>query len=116
MAKGATGATTVTPGRTPVWTRPAPAGPPPAPRSGPGAGAGSDRADHVAGVGVQRGVLLVVHEVDAEVVGADLAQLRQPVQVPFRRPEQAEPVHDVVGNELRGRVACLAVVRVVVAL
>src|SRR5262249_60536728 len=81
---------------------------------GPGRGR-SDGAYQVGGVGVEGGVLGVVHEVQAEVVGADLAQFRQPVHVQLRRPEQAEPVHDVVGHEVGGRVVRLPVVGVVVA-
>ena len=81
-------------------------------RAGGGAGPGwraacgaLHGAGHAGRVRVQGGVLLVVHEVNAEVVRADLAQLGEPVQVPLQRPEQAEPVDDVVRDECGRRVA-----------
>src|ERR1700761_7661745 len=76
----------------------------------------SDGPNDVLGVGVEGGAGVVVHEVDAEVVGADVPQFGQPVQLRFGRAEQAEAVHHLVGDEVGGRVAGLAVVGVVVAL
>ena len=67
-------------------------------------------------VGGQGVLLLVVHQVHGELVGAGLGQLAQPVHVRGRRAEQAEPVHDLVRHEVHVRVVGLAVVRVVVAL
>jgi len=60
---------------------------------------GQTRADDVLGVGVEGGVGGVLHEVDAEVVGADLAQFLESFHVALGRAEQAGPVDELVRHE-----------------
>src|ERR1700751_1763854 len=76
---------------------------------------GEGRDDGIA-VGGQGLGGLVVHQGDSNLVGPDRGQLAQPVQVRLSRAEQAEPVHDGIRHEVRGRVVRLAVMGVVVAL
>jgi len=59
----------------------------------------SDRADDVLGVNVEGGLGGVVHQVDAEVIRADLAQFLEALHVALTRAEQAEPVDDLVRHE-----------------
>ena len=59
--------------------------------------------DHRPPVRLDRRLPGVVHRVDRELVHAQPAQLRQPLQLRRRRAEQAEPVDDLVGHEVRGR-------------
>ena len=61
-------------------------------------------------------VLRVMLEIDGELVDPELTQLVEAAQVLLGRPEDAEPVDDLVGHERRVRVARLAVLVVVVAL
>ena len=75
-----------------------------------------DGRDDLLAVGRQRGVLGVVLQVERELVDAEVAQLGQPLDLLLDRPDEAEPVDDLVRDEVGVRVAGLAVRVVVVAL
>src|SRR6202000_2156100 len=70
-----------------------PAQSPPAARSAQG-------RDHRVAVGGQGLLGLVVHQVHGELVDAEAGQLLQPRHVRLGRPGQAEPVHDLIRDEI----------------
>src|SRR5829696_1645241 len=76
----------------------------------------SDRRDDVLAVRGQGVVLAIVLQVDGELVDAEPGQLGQPGDVLLDRPEDAEPVDDLVRHERRVDVPGPAVLVVVVAL
>src|SRR3970282_1572987 len=61
-------------------------------------------------------LLASVHQVQVELGHAGLGQGPQPLDVLVRRPDEAEAVDDLVGDEGRVRAADLGVMEVVVAL
>src|SRR5690606_39184304 len=71
------------------------------------------RGDDLLAVGRQGLVLVVVHQVQRELADTQLAQFGEPFDVCRGRPDQTEPVDDVVRHEVRRRVARPAVVAVV---
>ena len=75
---------------------------------------GGEGRDHVLAVGLQRGFLGVVLEVDRELVDAERGKLLQPRDMIGRRPEDAEAVDHVVGDEVGVRVPGPTVLVVVV--
>jgi hypothetical protein len=57
-----------------------------------------------------------VLQIERELVDADVGQLVQPRDLRLRRPDEAEAVDDLVGDERGVRVPCAPVLVVVVAL
>ena len=74
------------------------------------------RGDHRLAVGLERGVGIVMHQVEGELVHPETAEFLELLDVPVRRAKDAEPVDDVVGDEIRTRVARSAMMGVVVLL
>ena len=69
---------------------------------------GVDCRDDLPAVGVERGLDVVVHQVQRELVDAERLHLPKLVDVVVDVAEHAEPVDDGIGDEVGGRVAGLA--------
>ena len=82
----------------------------------PGGRNPSERWDDPPPVGVERFFLRVVHEVDREVAGAQVAQARELRHMILHPAEHTEAIDDVVGDKIGGGVAGATVVGVVVVL
>jgi hypothetical protein len=57
--------------------------------------------DDVLAVGVQRCLLGVVHQIDAEVIDAEVVEFDEPVDVMLDRTEDAEAINDLIRDEVR---------------
>src|SRR6185312_8902019 len=76
----------------------------------------ADRRDHLVAECSERGVLSVVLQVEREVTDAEACQLRQACDLGLGRSDHAEPLDDLVGDELGVGIAGTSVLVVVIPL